>query len=67
MNKSDLQAVGRMYNALMAIGVVDKFNSPEWNLKRVHEIANACLKEMNVEHIQLITKVRSQSRIGIGK
>jgi hypothetical protein len=56
MKAKDLKAVQRMYNALMAIGCVDNFNSPQWNLNRCHEISNACLKEMNMEHTQLIAE-----------
>jgi hypothetical protein len=62
MKKDELQAVKRMYNALMAIGVKDLYNSSQCQLDRAHEIANACLKEMNVEHTELIAKA-----IGIGE
>jgi len=56
IKKKDLEAVKCMYNALMAIGCVDKFSSPQWNLTRCHAISNECLKEMNTEHTQLIAE-----------
>ena len=64
MKNKDLEAVKRMYNALMAIGAIDSV----WlvpNVKPIEKaqsIANACLKEMNVNHTQLIAKA-----IGIGE
>jgi hypothetical protein len=64
ISKRDLVAVQGMYNALMAIGCID----PVWlvpqtkPIERAQEIANACMKEMNVEHTQLIQKA-----LGIGE
>jgi|HubBroStandDraft_3_1064219.scaffolds.fasta_scaffold476156_2 hypothetical protein len=54
----DLEAVKRMYNALMAIGALN----PVWlvpddaPIDRAQEIANACMKEMNTNHTQLIAR-----------
>lgn len=64
MEKSHLEAIKRMYNALMAIGAVNPgfhkklsyARAIEWGFERRGEIANACLKEMNVEYTELIAR-----------
>jgi hypothetical protein len=58
MKKKDLEAVKRMYNALMAVGAVDLdfFASHQTAFRRTQEIVNTCLSEMNKDHTQLIAK-----------
>ena len=59
ISSKDLEAVWRMYNALMSIGCVTSGHfaaGPVGALAQVKRIANSCLKEMNVEHTQLIAE-----------
>lgn len=49
-----------MYNALMSIGCcasADGIKAPEWRLLRIRDIADAAMKEMNVDHTELVRKV----------
>lgn len=51
-----LEAVKRMYNALMAIGALDPLYWKGAAFNKAQLIANKCIREMNVEHTQLIAK-----------
>src|ERR1019366_1254715 len=59
-------ALAIAYNALMAIGCIDEFlHSPQWCIERAHEIANAAIKELNVDHTEAVAKaigLRGRSR-----
>jgi hypothetical protein len=49
-----------MYNALMAIGFLAQdspIRSAEWRMEKIDSIANAALREMNVDHTKAVQKV----------
>lgn len=57
MTTKELEAVNRMYNALLAIGCIAIRLVPQSEpIERAHEIAMSCIREMNTEHTQLIAK-----------
>ena len=46
-----------MYNALFAIGALDDtLHTHAWCHNRAREIASAAIREMNVEHTELVQK-----------